>query len=80
MPNSIGTSAPVSVRWTPSAASAREVSTARIDYAALVDPSTLEDADAITPGLVAALAVRIGNTRLIDNMILNPTDKGDTTP
>jgi len=35
---------------------------ARIDYAELVDPSTFE-----APGTLAVLAVRIGNTRLIDN-------------
>lgn len=41
-----------------------------IDYAKIVDPVTLEDlAEARTDSLLA-LAVRIGKTRLIDNMIL----------
>ena len=56
------------------------VPTARIEYAAVVEPENLEDADEIAPGVVAALAVRVGDTRLIDNMILNPGTKGGEAP
>lgn len=45
---------------------------ARIDYATLVDPYTLEPIEEITGPTVAALAVKIENTRLIDNLVLNP--------
>jgi pantoate--beta-alanine ligase len=42
---------------------------ARIDYLAVVDPATLRELDRIGPeGAVACLAVRIGRTRLIDNV------------
>jgi len=44
----------------------------RIDYIALVDPETLEPVTHITGPTVAALAVRIENTRLIDNELLLP--------
>jgi pantoate--beta-alanine ligase len=40
---------------------------ARIDYVALVDPETLEPVERIDGAVLAALAVRIGATRLIDN-------------
>ncbi|MGD9819306.1 MAG: pantoate--beta-alanine ligase, partial [Desulfomonilaceae bacterium] len=43
---------------------------ASIDYAKLVDPRTLEDAKKVQIGTVIALAVKIGKTRLIDNMVL----------
>ena len=45
---------------------------ARIDYVALVDPDTLEPVDAIRRRTLAALAVHIGRTRLIDNRLLEP--------
>jgi pantoate--beta-alanine ligase len=45
---------------------------ARIDYVALVDPHTLEPVDAIRGRTLAALAVRIGEVRLIDNRLLEP--------
>jgi pantoate--beta-alanine ligase len=41
-----------------------------IDYVALVEPQTLEPVAEIAGPTLAALAVRIGPTRLIDNMIL----------
>jgi pantoate--beta-alanine ligase len=42
---------------------------ARIDYLAVVDPAILRELDRIGPeGAVACLAVRIGRTRLIDNV------------
>ncbi|MBN2023828.1 MAG: pantoate--beta-alanine ligase [Pirellulales bacterium] len=43
---------------------------ARIDYVALVDPETLQQVERVDRPTLAALAVRIENTRLIDNCIL----------
>ena len=43
---------------------------ARIDYVALADPETLEPVATVTGPTLAALAVRIENTRLIDNCFL----------
>ncbi len=45
---------------------------ARIDYVALVDPETLQPVSTITGRTLAALAVTIENTRLIDNCLLEP--------
>jgi len=46
---------------------------AQIDYVALAHPETLEPVGEIRGPTLAALAVRIGNTRLIDNLLLEPT-------
>ena len=43
---------------------------ARIDYVAVVDPETLEPVTEIRGRVLAALAVGIGRTRLIDNCLL----------
>jgi pantoate--beta-alanine ligase len=43
---------------------------ARIDYIALVDPDTLQPVETIAGPTLAALAVKIENTRLIDNCLL----------
>jgi len=43
---------------------------ARIDYVALVDPETLAPVERLGDATLAALAVKIENTRLIDNAIL----------
>ena len=45
---------------------------ARIDYIALVDPDTLQPVGRITGRTLAVLAVKIENTRLIDNCLLEP--------
>ena len=42
-----------------------------IDYVSIVDPETLENVKIISGPVVAALAVKIGEARLIDNRILN---------
>ena len=42
----------------------------KIDYVEVVDPNTLDPVSWITSGAVIALAVRIGKTRLIDNMLI----------
>jgi pantoate--beta-alanine ligase len=43
-----------------------------IDYIAICDTDTLEDIKTIDRPAVMALAVKVGKTRLIDNMILSP--------
>ena len=43
-----------------------------IDYVAAVDAKTLKHADMITGPTVIAVAVRVGKTRLIDNVVLEP--------
>lgn len=48
------------------------VEDAEIDYVALVDPATLEPVGEIRERTLAVLAVRIGQTRLIDNRLLEP--------
>jgi len=44
----------------------------RIDYAAIVDPLSLQGLKRITEKCLVVLAVRIGTTRLIDNIIICP--------
>jgi pantoate--beta-alanine ligase len=41
-----------------------------LDYLTIVDPVTLESVDRIKPGSRALIAVRVGATRLIDNLAL----------
>jgi len=43
---------------------------ARIDYVSIADARTLEELDVISGQALASLAVKIGRTRLIDNVIL----------
>jgi pantoate--beta-alanine ligase len=43
---------------------------AKIDYAQVVDPNTLEPVERIEAEALIALAVYVGKTRLIDNTIL----------
>lgn len=45
-----------------------------IDYIKICDPDTLDDVAEIDRPVVMAMAVKIGTTRLIDNMILNPNE------
>ena len=42
----------------------------QVDYIAMVDPETLEDVTRIDRPVQMALAVKVGKTRLIDNMLL----------
>ncbi|MEW5735489.1 MAG: pantoate--beta-alanine ligase [Thermodesulfobacteriota bacterium] len=44
----------------------------RIDYVKICDPGTLDDLAAIAGPAVMALAVFVGTTRLIDNMMISP--------
>lgn len=43
-----------------------------IDYVTIVDAETLEELEAPRPKMVAIAAARLGNTRLIDNMLVPP--------
>jgi len=43
---------------------------AKVDYVAIVDPSSLKPLNKVSKECLIALAVRIGKTRLIDNIIL----------
>lgn len=45
---------------------------AQVDYIAIVDPASLIEMDNIAGNVAVLLAVRIGKTRLIDNMIIQP--------
>jgi pantoate--beta-alanine ligase len=47
---------------------------ARLDYAALVDPDTLQEVSRLDGPALLALAVFVGKTRLIDNRILTPSN------
>jgi pantoate--beta-alanine ligase len=43
-----------------------------IDYISVCDPDTLDDVDTIEGPVLIALAVKVGETRLIDNMVIAP--------
>ena len=45
---------------------------ATIDYVKLVDAQSLEAVDRLESPILCALAVHLGKTRLIDNLVLNP--------
>jgi pantoate--beta-alanine ligase len=44
-----------------------------IEYVEAVDAETLAPTDRIDRAVVVAIAARVGKTRLIDNVVLNPT-------
>ena len=44
---------------------------AHLDYISIANPDTLEELDAIQESVLVSLAVRIGKTRLIDNIVLS---------
>ncbi len=48
---------------------------ARIDYVELVEPNSLQPIDIVTGSSLLALAVYFEDTRLIDNIILNPVER-----
>ncbi|HEX2093548.1 MAG TPA: pantoate--beta-alanine ligase [Longimicrobiaceae bacterium] len=47
-----------------------EVPGVEVDYAEVVEPTTLGPVERAVPGAVCAVAARVGKTRLIDNLIL----------
>jgi pantothenate synthetase len=61
--------------WVEVGAVVETAADARIDYIALVDPQTLAPVGELRGRTLAALAVWIENTRLIDNCFLEPTDR-----
>ena len=44
---------------------------AQLDYVSIATPETLDEMDLIQGHALVSLAVRIGETRLIDNVVLN---------
>ncbi|HUI43732.1 MAG TPA: pantoate--beta-alanine ligase [Terriglobia bacterium] len=50
---------------------------AKPEYAAIVDPATMEAVDRVEPGMVALVASRVGAARLIDNLIFGPAGDSD---
>ena len=54
----------------PHARAHRGEELARIDYVSIADPETLEELDRIQGPALVSMAVRIGKTRLIDNVTL----------
>jgi pantoate--beta-alanine ligase len=54
-----------------------EQESVRIDYLAVVDPDTLLPVEDISAGVLLAVAAYVGNTRLIDNVLLAPA-RGNT--
>ena len=43
-----------------------------VDYVAAVDPQTLKPVDVVTGPTLFAAAARVGTTRLIDNVLVEP--------
>ncbi len=43
---------------------------ATIDYVSIAEPETLEDMEVVKAPALVSLAVRMGKTRLIDNVVL----------
>jgi pantoate--beta-alanine ligase len=48
----------------------RQEPLANIDYISIADPETLEELDTVNTGALVSLAVKIGTTRLIDNVVV----------
>ncbi len=46
----------------------------RLEYGEVVDPTTLERVDEVRAGVLCAIAAHVGNTRLIDNLVLGTRD------
>ena len=49
----------------------REPAVSGVDYAGIYDPETLNEPSEIKEAMLLAVAVRIGDTRLIDNIVIN---------
>ena len=43
-----------------------------IDYITICDPQTLDDVPVVNGPVLMAMAVKVGKTRLIDNLMLTP--------
>jgi pantothenate synthetase len=49
----------------------REEKDLAIDYVEIADPETLAPVAVVAPGSVMLVAVRLGRTRLIDNLLIS---------
>ena len=47
----------------------------RLDYLEIVDPDTLDRVDEVSRTALVAVAAFVGNTRLIDNIVLKPAEQ-----
>lgn len=52
-----------------------QVPSMKIDYVSIVDAETLRSVDRIAGRILVAVAVRIGSTRLIDNILVDAGKK-----
>lgn len=52
----------------------------RVDYIAVVDPDTLLPVEDISAGALLAMAAHVGNTRLIDSVLLSPAHRNAGVP
>jgi pantoate--beta-alanine ligase len=53
----------------------RQIPSGEIEYVSIVDAETLESIEIISGRVLAAVAVRIGTTRLIDNIVIDISRK-----
>ncbi len=53
----------------------QKVPAIKIEYISIVNAETLDDIDKISGQVLAAIAVKIGSTRLIDNILLDTSNK-----
>ena len=44
---------------------------ADIEYVSIADAETLDELDTVNPPALVSLAIKIGSTRLIDNIVLH---------
>ena len=49
----------------------QQIPTGQIEYVSIVDAETLEDIDKIAGKVLAAVAVKVGPARLIDNIMVD---------
>ncbi len=52
-----------------------QIPSAKIEYISIVNAETLESIDQVSGKILAAVAVKIGSTRLIDNILVDSTKK-----
>lgn len=53
---------------------------ARLEYAALVDPDTFTPLDALDRRALLCVAARVGTTRLLDNLVIEPHPRREHVP
>lgn len=52
----------------------------RLEYLQIVDPASLQPVDVVDRPVLAAGALWVGATRLIDNLLCTPSDRGQSEP